>query len=252
MAKGRRIVVFGVDFMHDLYAVARMRVPYRPKVDYEDGMDCHSPTDVFTLYWRYTTPNEMAYTSTTTRKLQSGKSHADKVLFSLQERKATHLVLNSDTKTPDWFKPVLDGCKSLGIEVLRLPLVRVIPEGINKEKVGFLELQAWKLVFAYLRTLSWPQIGLEVFAAAGTGKDTNARAVQKERVTRVGADHARKPTEAELDAIRQGKDPMIILAGVRLSKMGERAMYAAIADWESSPQHPAWLAREERKKRGAQ
>jgi hypothetical protein len=227
-----KVVAFAIATIEDLYAVARVRVPYRPKGDYEDGIDCRNADDMFKLYWRYTEPKRMSYMSSANYKLPSGISHAEKVLGEMNQRGCNFLVLEKGAKQAAWFKDVV---RAPGIANEYVVPVRMLPPGIDRDQMTYLESKAWMLMYAYMRQQKWPMAGLEVWSAVGTGRDVNARVADAARSgeteTQFGTKvpRARFPTQEEIRQLEHGELTVDELErqGVRFNREGRRAVWEA-------------------------
>lgn len=235
MRRGERLTVMAMTFVEDLYGVARMRVPHRPS-KYPGGLDCDSADDVFRLYWRYTSPDRMGYMSWTSRKLHKFSTHEEKVLSELAIHKVGVLVLEKDKKIPDWARGIIKTFKNAGTIVM-VPPVRGLPPGIDPDAFNYYEKKAWRLLYSYLRTLSWPNDNLEIFSAPGTGKDVSTGTADKKRAglkpVKVGDEirqktAARLPTQEEIDQLLTRElDPDALVAEVKFSAHGRTMVVAA-------------------------
>ena len=232
MSKGQRLVVMSMTFMEDIYAVARMRVPYRP-AEFQGGMDCNSAEDVFKLYWRYTSPERMGYMSWTSRKLHRGGSHEEKILGELQQKRVTVLALEKDKPVPEWARPVVKAFKASGGTVVPVQLVRSLPPGIIADAFNYYEKKAWRILYSYLRTRTWPDHTLEVFSEVGKGKDSSAGATDKARAGKKAVDvevdskeskaASRLPLPHEIEQLLRYEGTVEeIMGNVRLNPTGRR------------------------------
>lgn len=181
----KSLAIFGIATLEDVYGVARIKVPYRPKVDYADGIDCTSADDVFRLYWRYTEPTGMGYMSTTSRTLHLGGTHEEKVLGELALRKAKRIVLERGKPVPKWLQNVCTAWEPLSPthEVIKVMPARGLPPGLNPDALNYFEKKAWQLIYAYMLKLPWPktQMGLQPWRAVGHGKDVNKKLADGKR-----------------------------------------------------------------------
>lgn len=224
---GKKFVVWAVSFMDNVYGTARMKVPYRPKADYADGLDCKSADDVFKLYWRYTEPQKMGYMSFSGRKTSTGQSQEQKVLNELSLRGVTHMVLETGAQIPDWFKPVMQQFKYMGGEVVRVKPMRSVPPGLDPDEYPYFVKMAWQLMYAYLKSLDWPkaQMGLQVFSAVGTGKDRSHKVVQQQR-EKSEPGSARRLTVVEVEQLEGGAK--ISDLGLQLEKLNRKERKLAV------------------------
>lgn len=183
--KDKSLAIFGISTLEDVYGVSRIKVPYRPKVDYPDGLDCTSADDVFRLYWRYTEPHGMSYMSTIVRELHLGGTHEEKLLKELATRKAKRIVLERGKPVPAWLKAVCAAWEptSPRNELIRVVPSRGLPPGLNPDELNYFEKKAWQLIYAYMLKLPWPktQMGLSVWRPVGQGKDANRKAADAKR-----------------------------------------------------------------------
>lgn len=228
-----KIHVVGLATLEDVYGIARMPIPYRPKLDFEDGLDCRSADDVFTLLWRYTDPVRLSRWTTANRKLQSGKDHGEKLLDEFYARKVNRIVLEKGKQVPPWLKDALaEWDRDPFNEIHRLEPVRSVPPGINRDDLSYYEAKAWRLVYSYLKTLKWPQ-RLYVWQPVGTGKDLNKRKSDAERAgettTKQGSrvPKARYPTPEELEQLRTGKITIDDLPWRQFNTKGRQAAWDA-------------------------
>jgi len=231
---GRRWVIFSVATIEDMYGVARVNVPNVMRNEGDDPLrpiHAQSADDIFRLYWEYTNPKRMSYTSSITRKLQGGGTHGQKLLGEMTQRHCTTVLTQRGKPIPTWMEEdVFSSFEPLLINHFKLMPSKSLPPGIDPDVHTFLELAAWRMMYAYLQKFPWPasQQDLKVWSKPGTGKDTNNRQVSEQREKRkVGS--ARLPTKEELDSVMQGEISAdeLFATGARFEKTGRRAIIDA-------------------------
>jgi len=216
--KGRVLVVYGISTLEDVYGVVRMNIPYRPKADYPDGLDCTSADDVFRLFFRYTEERKLGYMSSTERELHRDGTHAEKVANEINQRHGKIIVLERGKKEPEWLTKALSMTNA---EVVRTMPARAVPPGVDRDKINYFEAMAWRLIYAWALKQPWPktQLELQTWRPVGQGKDV--KIVGEEKRPRQAL---RQPTPEEITQIEKGELTIadLLATGVRLNAHGRQ------------------------------
>lgn len=214
--KGQKLHLLAFSVQRDQYGVARMRVPYRPKGDYADGLDCHGADDVFTLFWKYTTPQRMGYTSSATRVLNAHADHSAKLRWELVHHKITHVLVRKEQMKNPLVVQLLKDARALGlVTVVDEAPLRGSPMGVDVNNTPAYVVDAWRMINNWLRKQTWPMVGLEVWSAVGAGVAQSAGKKAKATQERPTRDRV---TEEELERIRMGEEPEVVLGEIRINK----------------------------------
>lgn len=142
MGRSVKVALMAIECHGEMYSVVRVRVPYAPKV-----MDVNDVDDMFTLFWKYTTPQRMSYNSMTTRKLPKYANHVEKVLGEAMRFEIMFLVLPALKDCPDWVRQLKKRLDGSSTTVVHISVSRedAMPAGLKAgPDLGMMQCNAWR------------------------------------------------------------------------------------------------------------